>query len=157
MQIETATENDVESILKLQKAAFHQRGLDCNNLNLRPLVETLDDLSKAFLKHKYLKASINHRIVGSVRACESEGTCYISRLIVYPEYQRKGIGSKLLLEIEKHFRKTVQRYELFTGESNKKSISIYKKLGYTVFRRSDDYEVPIVYLEKRVIGQSVSD
>jgi len=151
MRIDIATENDSKSILELQKVSFHQRGLDYNNMNLKPLVETHEDFFRTFVNYKYLKAIINDIIIGSVRANESNGTCYISRLIVHPNYQRKGIGSKLLLEIEKHFRKTVKRFELFTGESNRKSISIYKNLGYTVNRRSDDYEVPIVFLEKNNI------
>ena len=151
MRIEIAIENDSKSILELQKVSFHQRGLDYNNMNLIPLVETHGDFSKTFINYKYLKAIINDIIIGSVRANESNGTCYISRLIVHPNYQRKGIGSKLLLEIEKHFREKVKRFELFTGESNRKSISIYKNLGYTVNRRSDDYEVPIVYLGKNSI------
>lgn len=89
---------------------------------------------------------------------ESNGTCYISRLIVHPEYQGKGIGSKLMLEIEGYFRNKARRFELFTGESNKKSISIYKNLGYSVLRRSEDYEVPIVYLEKyRIDSADISN
>jgi ribosomal protein S18 acetylase RimI-like enzyme len=155
MQIETAIVNDIKSILNLQKLAFYQRGLDCNNMNLKPLVESLDEFTLSFHDFKYIKATIDNVLVGSARANELNGTCYISRLFVHPEYQGKGIGSKLLLEIEKHFRQKVKRFELFTGETNKKSISIYKNLGYSVFRRSDDYEVPIVFLEKNCIHPNI--
>ena len=39
-------------------------------------------------------------IIGSVRAYQENGTVYIGKLMVYPKMQKKGIGTKLLLEIE---------------------------------------------------------
>lgn len=152
MKIELASEKDAGAILELQKIAFYQRGLDYNNMNLKPLVESLDEYKQAFSKYTCLKAVVDGRIVGSVRASESDGTCYISRLIVHPEYQGRGIGSKLMFEMEKLFRKTVKRFELFTGGRDHRNILTYRNLGYTVFRSSYDGEVPIVYLEKKRIN-----
>ncbi|WP_198936769.1 GNAT family N-acetyltransferase [Domibacillus epiphyticus] len=32
------------------------------------------------------------KIIGSVRAYEKEGICYIGKLMVQPAYQNKGLG-----------------------------------------------------------------
>jgi len=52
-------------------------------------------------------------IVGSVRAYLERGTVYIGRLMVKPDSQNNGIGTRLMQAIEDHFR-MADRYELFT-------------------------------------------
>ena len=73
-------------------------------------------------------------IVGSVRAYLERGTAYIGRLIVKPEYQNKGIGTKLMEAIEQHF-KFANRYELFTGHKSTQNLHLYQELGYYEFKR----------------------
>ncbi|MBN2401570.1 MAG: GNAT family N-acetyltransferase [Spirochaetes bacterium] len=72
-------------------------------------------------------------MVGSVRAREYEGTCYIGRLIVNPDNQNQGIGKKLMKEIKKLFD-NINRFELFTGSFSYKNIYFYKRLGYKICR-----------------------
>jgi GNAT superfamily N-acetyltransferase len=87
-------------------------------------------------------------IVGSVRAYEKDGSCYIGRLIVHPGYQNKGIGKKLMKAIEKCFKGV--RLELFTGHLDKKNLVFYERLGYKRTRNekvNDDLQ--FVYFEKR--------
>jgi len=60
-----------------------------------------------------LKLFKDKKIVGSARAYEKEGTYFIGRVIVYLDYQNRGIGKKLMEGIEKCFNSV--RYELFTG------------------------------------------
>lgn len=87
-------------------------------------------------------------IIGSVRAyCEDE-TVYIGKLVVYPTQQRKGIGTRLLSEIEKYYPN--KRYELFTSTRSVNNILMYEKLGYAAFKekRIND-ELKFIYLEKK--------
>jgi len=51
------------------------------------------------------------------------------KLIVTPEYQNKGIGRKLIIEIHNLFSST-QRYILVTGFKSIKNIKLYESLGY---------------------------
>lgn len=51
--------------------------------------------------------------------------------MVHPLKQGQGIGTKLLLEIEKQYQN--QRYELFTSTRSEKNIALYQKLGYKIF------------------------
>jgi len=89
------------------------------------------------------------KIVGSVRAYSKDGTCYIHRLVVLPEYQNKGIGKALMSEIEKRFRSQVTRYELFTGSQDHRNLYLYNQLGYNAFKtEKHNDEISFVYLEK---------
>jgi GNAT superfamily N-acetyltransferase len=91
---------------------------------------------------------VDDTIIGSVRANDQDGTCYIGKLMVNPNHQNKGIGKMLMNAIEGFFPKS--RYELFTGSKSKKNIVLYKKLGYKAFReRLSTPDFSLVYLEKK--------
>ena len=148
MQIKPAGIKDCREILDLQKLTYIQEAQIYNDFSIQPLNQTFDEIKMEFESRTVLKAMIEGKIMGSVRAYEENDTCYIGKLIVHPEYQNKGIGSGLMKEIEVKFN-TVKRYELFTGERSDKNLYLYQKIGYEIFRReriSD--KVNIVYLEK---------
>lgn len=143
--------NDAADILALQKLAYQSEAELYQDNQIQPLTETIDELRVSFQDKLFLKAIINTRLIGSVRAYEQQGTCYIGKLIVHPEYQNQGIGRKLIAEIESRFG-SVQRYELFTGHKSQRNIYLYQKLGYQIFNRekvSDNLE--LVYMEKKNI------
>jgi ribosomal protein S18 acetylase RimI-like enzyme len=56
-----------------------------------------------FKDHIILKAVSNDKIIGTVRAHEKGGTCYIGRLAIHPDLQNQGIGTALMKEIEKYY------------------------------------------------------
>ena len=86
-------------------------------------------------------------IMGSVRAFCDNRTVYIGKLMVHPSKQGQGIGTQLLLEIEKQYPK--QRYEVFTSTKSEKNIALYKKLGYKIFDEEQvTEELRFVYMEK---------
>ena len=67
--------------------------------------------------------------------------------MVHPSKQGQGIGTQLLLEMEKQYPK--QRYELFTSTRSEKNIALYKKLGYKIFdEKQVTEELRFVYMEK---------
>lgn len=63
-----------------------------------------------------------------------EGSCFIGRLIVHPDFQNRGIGTGLMNKIERRFRDSA-RFELFTGHKSEGNIRLYRKLGYSIFKR----------------------
>lgn len=73
--------------------------------------------------------------------------------MVHPDYQNKGIGTKLMYEIENLFKnKGINRYELFTGEKSRKNIYFYEKLGYKRVKTENmNDKVTIVYMEKKIV------
>jgi ribosomal protein S18 acetylase RimI-like enzyme len=153
MIIEQAHIHDAQEILALQKLAYQSEAAIYNDDMLPPLMETLDEIRVEFAKQTFLKAISDEKIVGSVRAYVVNGTCHIGRLIVHPECQNLGMGTKLMQAIEQHFQ-AAKRFELFTGCKSERNLYLYQKLGYRIFKREDLNEnVGLVYLEKsRVNG-----
>lgn len=133
MLIETADINDAEVILELQKAAYQSEAEIYQDYEIPPLTETLGQLKLLFSNHIVLKATIDGRIIGSVRANINNGSCHIGRLIVDPQYQNHGVGTALLAEIECKYP-TCRRFELFTGIKSQRNIRIYEKVGYKAYK-----------------------
>lgn len=149
MKIEIANFDDVAEILTLQKLAYRSEAEIYDDYTIPPLNQTLEEIEADFRQQVYLKAIENERILGSVRGYLDGKTCYIGRLIVHPDYQNKGIGTRLVGEIERQFQQA-ERYELFTGESSKRNLYLYQKLGYRVYKTQLLTEkVYLVFLEKK--------
>jgi len=148
MTVERATVADAEEVLSLQKLAYKSEAEIYNDFNIPPLLQTLEEIKKDFEDQIVLKATIDGKIRGSVRAFVKEGTCYVGRLIVHPDFQNKGIGKQLMKKIEE-IVKEAQRFELFTGHRSEKNLYLYQKLGYKIFKtvKASD-RLNIVYLEK---------
>jgi Acetyltransferases, including N-acetylases of ribosomal proteins len=146
--IETADINDAEAILQLQRAAFQSEAQLYNDFEISPLTETLSQLKALFDNHVFLKATIDGRIVGSVRANINNGSCHIGRLIVDPQYQNQGIGTQLLAEIERKYP-ACRRFELFTGIKSQRNIRLYEKAGYRAFKtQSASNKLSLICFEK---------
>ncbi len=148
MRIEKATIDDTQEILILQKLAYMSEAEIYSDFTIKPLHQSLDEIQSEFADKHFLKVCTDGRIVGSVRAYAKEGTCLIGKLIVHPEYQNQGIGTKLLQKIENVFD-VVNRYELFTGHKSRKNLYLYEKNGYRIFRRQQvTHDLTLVFMEK---------
>jgi ribosomal protein S18 acetylase RimI-like enzyme len=149
MLIEQAQLTDASEILALQKLAYLSEAEICQDYTIPPLTQTLEEIEHEFQTQTFLKVVLDGKTIGSVRAYLQEGTCYIGRLIVHPDFQNQGIGAKLLREIEERFAHA-RRYELFTGEKSERNLYFYQKLGYRIFRKEKlTGKVPLVFLEKK--------
>lgn len=148
MKIEKAEKEDLQDILDLQYLAYQSEARLFHNMDIPPLKQTLEEVFHEYEKGIILKARNEEgKIMGSVRGYLEDGTVFIGKLMVHPEEQGKGIGTKLLLSIEKEFRG--DRYELFTSTKSKRNIELYEKQGYKVFsERKITEELRFVYLEK---------
>lgn len=148
MNIEKAEREDLQDILDLQYLAYQSEARLFNNMDIPPLKQTLEDVQNEYEKGVFLKAlDEKGKIIGSVRGYLEDGTVYIGKLMVHPQDQGKGIGTKLLLSIEREF--PGYRYELFTSTKSKRNIELYEKLGYKVFSEKNiTEELRFVYLEK---------
>ncbi len=148
MFIERAEVEDAKEILDLQKLAYKSEADIYSDYTIPPLTQAIEEIRLDFENQIFLKTSSNGKIIGSVRAELRQETCLIGRLIVHPDFQNRGIGTKLMNEIESYFIKA-KRFELFTGYRSERNIYLYQKLGYKIFRKekiNDNFE--LVYMEK---------
>ena len=146
--ITPATASDLPEILTLQYLAYQSEAALFGTKDIPPLRQTLDEVVKEFEEGTILKLVINNNlIIGSIRAKESDGTVYIGKLMVHPDYQKHGYGTMLLNEIEKYYPS--KRYELFTSTRSTNNIRLYQKNGYKEFaRKAVDGELEFVFMEK---------
>jgi len=147
-QITKAEIDDAEEILRIQRLAYQIEAKRYNNYDIVPLKQTLEEIENQFEDHIILKVVLDGKVIGTVRAYEKDGTCYVGRLAVHPDMQNRGIGTALMQEIEKSY--CPKRYELFVGSKSDNNLHLYKKLGYNIYERNK-YEcgnIEIFYMEK---------
>jgi GNAT superfamily N-acetyltransferase len=128
---------DAGELLALQRAAYVTEAQLYGDINLPPLVQTLDELVSEIGAGPALAAQLGYRIAGAVRGRISESVLHIGRLTVAPDMQGKGIGSALLAEIEKQAPPIVDRFALFTGHLSHGNLRLYERLGYREDRREE--------------------
>lgn len=146
--IEKADYSDLKEILNLQYLAYQSEADLFGSRDIPPLKQTMEEVVREYNCGIILKMTDSDGIIiGSVRAKEEAGTVYIGKLMVHPEYRKRGYGSRLLEAIEKSF--PGRRYELFTSTRSKENIRLYQRAGYCRFneKRIND-ELVFVYLEK---------
>jgi ribosomal protein S18 acetylase RimI-like enzyme len=147
--IARVVKEDLPVILDIQRKAFSEVARKFNLKSMPQIEQTLKSLNDEFNNYVILKACIADSIVGSVRAYDENDTCYISKLIVLPENQNRGIGKALMTAIENHFEKVVKRHELYTGVRDSRNLYLYNQLGYKLYK-TEKYNdlISYVYMEK---------
>jgi [ribosomal protein S18]-alanine N-acetyltransferase len=123
LQIERATWRDVRVLVQLDRRCF--KPIDAYawyeflNLCVWPGLITL-------------KAIRDGKIVGFVAGDprRQEGHTIIVTIAVDPDYQRRGIGERLLREVET--RSALPRLQLMVRKGNLPALHLYRKLNYTI-------------------------
>jgi ribosomal-protein-alanine N-acetyltransferase len=79
-----------------------------------------------------LKAIDGNRIVGFIAGDvrRHEGHTIISTIGVDPDYQRRGLGERLMREVES--RSALPRLQLMVRKSNLPALHLYRKLDYAI-------------------------
>jgi ech hydrogenase subunit C len=164
-----ADKTDAPEILALQKVAYQSEGELYGDDSLPALQQTLEDLQNDFERKPnretsllgarggtedpddrviFIKAVVNGKIIGSIRGFAVDSTAYLSRMMVHPYFRGRGIGRRLLDEIEKAFP-GVTRFETKTGHQSKRNLFQMSRRGYTEFKREPfTPTITWVYLQK---------
>ena len=167
-----ADKSDAPEILALQKIAYQSEAELYGDDSLPALQQRLEDLEDDFERRPqreatvlgargdldrnaddsdriiFLKAVVNGKIIGSIRGYAVEDTAYLSRLIVHPYFRKRGIGRRLLDEIEQALP-GVTRFETKTGHQSKRNLYQLTRRGYQTFK-TEPFTPAItwVYLQK---------
>jgi ribosomal protein S18 acetylase RimI-like enzyme len=146
--IRSAVAGEAEQILGLQRLCYRSEAELYKDWSIPPMTQTLPELLAEYEDHEVLVARLGDEVVGSVRGREEGGTCRIGRLIVLPRLQRRGIGGRLMGELEGRFPRA-ERFELFTGHKSEGNLRLYRHLGYEEVREQQvSPRLRLVYLQK---------
>ncbi len=143
-----AEEKDLREILELQYLAFQSKAEMIGSTDIPALKQTYEGVVEDFHNGMILKM-LNEagKIIGSIRAFENGDTVEIARVMVHPDYRRKGLATLLLQEIEKYYKG--KRLELYTCTKSLCDIVFYESVGYTRYKTiRGDSGLEFAYLEK---------
>ena len=118
----------VGELLTLQRAAYVSEAQLYDDVRLPALVQTPDELADELAQSSCLAALAGSRLVGAMRTRERDGVLHVGRLVVAPDLQGRGIGTRLLLAAERST--TLPRAALFTGARSTANLRIYRRQGY---------------------------
>jgi len=167
-----ADKSDAPEILALQKIAYQSEAELYGDDSLPAMHQTLHELEEDFERIPdrvavlasgqpaagegqppeerivFLKAVVNGKIIGSVRGYAIGDTAHVRRMIVHPYFRGRGIGRRLLKEIENAFPEATH-VEAKTGHQSKRNLFQLAHGGYRVFRTEPFTEhINWVYLRK---------
>ena len=150
MIIELATIQDVPALLDLQRKAF---GPLCEELEWEDapvLTESLEHAYEEFARCTTLKVQNDEGlIIGSVNGKVTDGSLYIGRLMVLPEYQQQGIGKLLFREIQS--RLPHRHAWLCTCQQVRHPYEFYLREGFKLYKSEEvGPGLTWAYLEKSI-------
>lgn len=80
---------------------------------------------------RILGAYEKEKLIGIIRVVgDGYSVVFIQDLLVYPEYQRRGVGTALLKQILQDYKHVYQKHLL--TENTEKTIQFYRSLGFTM-------------------------
>ena len=150
LTVSTATPADAGEIHTLQRAAFVAEARINDSLELPPLTQTLEELAASLLtSDTVLVVRQGTRIVATARvAARDDGTWWVSRLMVAPDQQGRGLGSALLRRLLEVVPPGAAA-ELLTGAASRRNLALYRRFGFRVVSEGvDEAGVPVVTLRR---------
>ncbi|MEK3763934.1 GNAT family N-acetyltransferase [Solibacillus sp. FSL K6-4121] len=123
---------DGEQIIKVIHAAFKR--YEDDPMPSSALIETASTIKKELESNVLiLGTEFLGQIVGVVKVVYHKDYIYFSRLSVLPEYQGRGIASKLVKHIEKlAVNEEIPYVRCKVRKSEEANIRLYRKLGFHI-------------------------
>ncbi|MDH6199034.1 ribosomal protein S18 acetylase RimI-like enzyme [Mycobacterium frederiksbergense] len=153
----TLSVGDAGELLTLQRAAYVTEAQAHNDLGLPPLIQSLDELTTELAKPEVTAFGLRddaQRLVAAVRVYlfpAEPFTAELGRLVVAPDMQGRGRGSRLLELVEERLPEQVTDLRLFTGERSLGNLRLYSRFGYQETHRTPTPGgYALVHLTKRV-------
>ena len=133
-------------IYALAQAAYKLEAVLIGCVDFPPLRESLNGLRDS--PDRFLVFQEAGTIVGALSFHHSPEAVAVTRLVVSPAHQRKGIATALLADLEQRIH-PVASLTVSTALHNTPAVSLYRKLGYATERVSNSAEgIPLLHLTK---------
>jgi len=134
ISIKQATVNDLEKLYEIERECFTAEAFTKQLLTL-----LLQDSNSVSLIAQ-VNGEIAGFIIGLIQHIRGIKTGHIYTIDVATKYRRKGVGAKLLKEIERIFaQKGVKVCYLEARQNNVAALKLYKKQSYAEMERLDNY------------------
>lgn len=128
--LERFVDEDAAELLVLQRCCWVQEAIANDTLDIPPLHEDLDDVSRWGREWMTLVGRFEHRLVAAVRARTVGSDWEVGRLMVAPDLAGRGLGRWLLATVEDLAPPGCTRFTLFTGARSERNLRVYARAGY---------------------------
>ena len=144
IEIKAATTKDAELLVDIYNKAFYEDYVkygECPGYG-----RSVSDMEKSIKASSKYIAYVGSVAVGAISVLKKDdGLYYLGALCVIPEYQRMGIGYKLL-EFFKEQSKDWKTIELVTPADKEKNVNFYtKKCGFVIDGEEMDGSVKLYH------------
>lgn len=140
---------DAGEVLTIQRAAFVSEALIYGTADMPPLTQSLAELRAELSEAVGWVARVDGRLVGAIRASETEDLLLIGRIAIAPDMQGSGIGRALLDAAE--MNSNAAEAELFTGSLSEANVRLYEQRGYRISQRIDQGDgTAQIFMRKRL-------
>ena len=144
IKIKSATTKDAEVLVDIYNKAFYEDYVkygECPGYG-----RSVSDMEKSINEMPKYIAYVGSTAVGAISVLKKDdGLYYLGALCVIPEYQRMGIGYKLL-EFFKEQTKDWKTIELVTPADKEKNVNFYtKKCGFVIDGEEVDGSVKLYH------------
>ena len=136
--IRSAEADDYDRLLELWLAA---------GLSIRPKGRDSREAWTAQLAHfptLYLVAEADGVLVGSILGTHDLRKGWINRLVVHPDFRRRGLAQRLIVACESAMAALgIEIFAAMIEHGNDSSVAVFEKAGYVA-------DVPVHYYRKRL-------
>lgn len=128
-------EEDKQDYLEMAKDFYASDAVD-HNIPEEHFFDTFDELMKsdcyaAGYIMEYENTTVGYALLAKTFSQEAGGmVLWIEELYVRPEYRSCGIGQEFFAYFRNHLPDNVKRIRLEVEDSNKKAVSLYRRLGF---------------------------
>ena len=148
MNVRQMTAQDIHPAAEVHKAAFVRQSMSQDWIQCN---------FNAYPRMQLFVAEEEGVIAGYIHWTQRSGfrptvVLELEQLAVHPDFQGRGIGTRLMEDIEARFARA-DHYEVFTGHLSERNLRLYGRLGYEESSRRPVSEgLTIVVLQKAARG-----
>ncbi|MFZ7943272.1 MULTISPECIES: GNAT family N-acetyltransferase [Bacillaceae] len=143
--------SEAEALLTIQREAFQSDLKKYKDYDSSPAAEPLDFFKYKLNQSLHYTIFLNGKISGGICIVKITDTHYrLFRLFLSPAIQNRGLGSKILTQLEKKFPQ-VKEWSLDTPKDNARTRHFYEKFGY---KKTKEFKVndrlTLIEYEKKI-------